>query len=77
MSELGVAGEADQHITSASSLDRVRHLHDRQWQCYPNTAHSSPWEIPDRLIADMIAGLINSPSSWQLRVLAWNVVRSN
>jgi len=50
---LVLAGEADRHITSASSLETARHLHDCQWQCYANTAHLFPWEIPDRVIADI------------------------
>jgi len=50
---LVLAGEADRHITSASSLETARHLQDCQWQCYANTAHLFPWEIPDRVIADI------------------------
>ena len=50
---LVLAGEADRHITSTSSLETARHLQDCQWQCYPNTAHLFPWEIPDRVIADI------------------------
>ena len=48
-----LAGEADRHITSESSLETARHLKDAQWQCYPNTAHLFPWEIPDQLLADI------------------------
>jgi len=50
---LVLAGEADRHITSASSLETARHLHYCQWHCYANTAHLFPWEIPDRVIADI------------------------
>ena len=50
---LVLAGEDDRHITSTSSLETARHLHDCQWQCYPNTAHLFPWEIPDRVLADI------------------------
>ena len=50
---LVLAGEADRHITSASSLETARHLPHCQWHCYPNTAHLFPWEIPDRVIADI------------------------
>ena len=50
---LVLAGEGDRHTTSASSLETARHLQDCQWQCYPNTAHLFPWEIPDRVIADI------------------------
>ncbi|MDF0556577.1 alpha/beta hydrolase [Kamptonema sp. UHCC 0994] len=48
-----LAGEADRHITSESSLETARHLKDAQWHCYPNTAHLFPWEIPDQLLADI------------------------
>lgn len=48
-----LAGEADRHITSESSLETARHLKDAQWYCYPNTAHLFPWEIPDQLLADI------------------------
>ena len=50
---LVMAGEDDRHITSASSLETARHLQESQWECYPNTAHLFPWEIPDRVLADI------------------------
>lgn len=50
---LVLSGEGDRHITAQSSLETARHLHDCQWQCYPNTAHLFPWEIPDRVLADI------------------------
>lgn len=50
---LVLAGEGDRHITSASSLETARHLQQCQWHCYPNTAHLFPWEIPDRVLADI------------------------
>jgi proline iminopeptidase len=60
---LVLAGEADRHITSASSLETARHLHYCQWHCYPNTAHLFPWEIPDRVIADIDRWIENFPQA--------------
>ncbi|MGL5063867.1 MAG: alpha/beta fold hydrolase [Microcoleus sp.] len=48
-----LCGEGDRHITSQSSLETARHLPDCQWHCYQNTAHLFPWEIPDRVLADI------------------------
>jgi pimeloyl-ACP methyl ester carboxylesterase len=50
---LVMAGEADRHITAASSLETAQHLKDCQWYCYPNTAHLFPWEIPHRVLSDI------------------------
>lgn len=50
---LVLAGAADRHITPESSLETARHLKNAQWQCYPNTAHLFPWEICDRVLADI------------------------
>ncbi|MBE9004109.1 alpha/beta hydrolase [Fortiea sp. LEGE XX443] len=48
-----LAGSEDRHITVESSLETARHLKDSQWQCYPNTAHLFPWEIPHQVLADI------------------------
>ncbi len=50
---LVMAAEGDRHITPASSLETAQHLKESQWVCYPNTAHLFPWEIPDRVLADI------------------------
>jgi proline iminopeptidase len=50
---LVLAGEADRHITAESSRETAQHLQDCQWQCYPNTAHLFPWEIPEQVINDI------------------------
>lgn len=50
---LVLAGGADRHITPQSSLETAQHLKDCQWQCYPNTAHLFPWEIPEQLLKDI------------------------
>ncbi|MEH2006023.1 alpha/beta fold hydrolase [Nostoc sp.] len=50
---LVLAGEQDRHITSDSSLETARHLQNSQWQCYPNTAHLFPWEVPQLVLNDI------------------------
>jgi pimeloyl-ACP methyl ester carboxylesterase len=50
---LVLAGSQDRHITADSSLETARHLKNSQWQCYPNTAHLFPWEIPQQLLSDI------------------------
>lgn len=58
---LVLAGEGDRHITPASSLETASHLPNCQWHCYPNTAHLFPWEIPDRVLADIDRWLDSFP----------------
>jgi len=50
---LVLAGAQDRHITVESSLETARHLKNSQWQCYPNTAHLFPWEIPHQVLSDI------------------------
>jgi proline iminopeptidase len=50
---LVMAGAADRHITAESSRETAQHLKDCQWQCYPNTAHLFPWEIPAQVLRDI------------------------
>ena len=50
---LVLAGEADRHITRASSQETAHHLRNCQWQCYPNTAHLFPWEVPEQVLRDI------------------------
>jgi proline iminopeptidase len=50
---LVLAGAADRHITAESSLETAQHLQNCQWQCYPNTAHLFPWEIPNQVLSDI------------------------
>ncbi|MHC5769236.1 MAG: alpha/beta fold hydrolase [Nostoc sp.] len=50
---LVLAGEQDRHITSDSSLQTAQHLNNSQWQCYPNTAHLFPWEVPQLVLNDI------------------------
>jgi pimeloyl-ACP methyl ester carboxylesterase len=50
---LVLAGDQDRHITPGSSLETARHLQNSQWQCYPNTAHLFPWEVPQVVLKDI------------------------
>jgi proline iminopeptidase len=50
---LVLAGAQDRHITVASSLETAKRLKNSQWQCYPNTAHLFPWEIPHQVLLDI------------------------
>ncbi|MEH1961738.1 MAG: alpha/beta hydrolase [Nostoc sp.] len=50
---LVLAGEQDRHITSDSSLETAQHLQNSQWECYPNTAHLFPWEVPQLVLNDI------------------------
>ncbi|OCR00652.1 alpha/beta hydrolase [Oscillatoriales cyanobacterium USR001] len=58
---LVLAGKSDCHITSESSLETAHHLKNAQWQCYPNTAHLFPWEIPDQVGSDIDRWIDNLP----------------
>ncbi|NEO90705.1 MAG: alpha/beta hydrolase [Moorea sp. SIO3G5] len=58
---LVLAGAADRHITAASSRETAQHLKDSQWQCYDNTAHLFPWEIPDQVLKDIDSWITNNP----------------
>jgi pimeloyl-ACP methyl ester carboxylesterase len=48
-----LAGDRDRHITAQSSQETAERLKNCQWQCYPDTAHLFPWEIPDRVLDDI------------------------
>ncbi|MEA5603012.1 alpha/beta hydrolase [Nostoc sp. UHCC 0252] len=50
---LVLAGAQDRHITSDSSLETARHLQNSRWQCYSNTAHFFPWEVPQQVLNDI------------------------
>lgn len=54
---LVLCGEQDRHIMAEASLETARHLPQAESQCYPNTAHLLPWEIPDLLLNDIEAWL--------------------
>ena len=50
---LVLAGACDRHITAAASQETMKQLANAEWQCYPNTAHLFPWEIPAQVLADI------------------------
>lgn len=56
-----LAGALDRHITAESSLETAQLLKDCQWQCYPNTAHLFPWEIPDLVLKDIDNWITSHP----------------
>lgn len=58
---LVLAGAADRHITAESSHETARHLPAAHWQCYADTAHLFPWEIPDRVLLEIDAWLQQHP----------------
>ena len=58
---LMLAGSEDRHITASSSLETAQHLKNCQWQCYPNTAHLFPWEIPQQVNSDIDTWLTAHP----------------
>jgi len=50
---LVLAGERDRHITAASSRETADRLPNAEFYCYPDTAHLLPWEVRDRILADI------------------------
>ncbi|MGB7251902.1 MAG: alpha/beta hydrolase [Phormidesmis sp.] len=62
---LMLCGECDRHITAKSSLETARALPLCEVHCYPDTAHLFPWEIPDRVNADISCWLDEHAAIWQ------------
>jgi pimeloyl-ACP methyl ester carboxylesterase len=56
-----LAGEGDRHITAASSLETAKRLPNCESQIYPDVAHLFPWEIGDRVQADIQRWLDTHP----------------
>jgi pimeloyl-ACP methyl ester carboxylesterase len=54
---LVLCGEQDCHITAMASLETAEYLPLSESQCYPNTAHLLPWEVPDLVLNDIRAWL--------------------
>ena len=50
---LVLAGASDRHITPESSQETALQLKKATWECYPNTAHLFPWEIPHQVITSI------------------------
>ncbi len=57
---LAIAAEHDRHITTASTAETAKLLPDCEFICYPETAHLLPWEIGDRLLADIEAWYVKT-----------------
>jgi pimeloyl-ACP methyl ester carboxylesterase len=60
---LVLAAAQDYHITVDSSLETARHLQNCHWQCYHNTAHLFPWEIPQQVVNDIDRWLVEYPQA--------------
>jgi len=58
---LVLAGAEDRHITAASSKETAQKIKHCQWQCYQNTAHLFPWEIPNIVLKDLDSWLEKYP----------------
>ena len=52
---LAIAAAQDRHITATSTAETAKLLPNCEFICYPDTAHLLPWEIGDRLLADIDA----------------------
>jgi pimeloyl-ACP methyl ester carboxylesterase len=59
---LMLMGEADRHIAPAASRETAKAIQDCEWECYPDTAHLLPWEIPHTLLARIDRWLIEHPA---------------
>ena len=57
---LAIAAECDRHITTASTAETAKLLPDCEFICYPKTSHLLPWEIGDRLLADIEAWYVKT-----------------
>jgi pimeloyl-ACP methyl ester carboxylesterase len=60
---LVMAGAADRHINADSSRATAQALPNCEWQCYPNTAHLLPWEIPAEILADIDRWINSHPNT--------------
>jgi pimeloyl-ACP methyl ester carboxylesterase len=59
---LMLMGQADRHIAPAASRETAQALKDCEWECYPDTAHLLPWEIPQTLLARIDRWLTEHPT---------------
>jgi pimeloyl-ACP methyl ester carboxylesterase len=46
---LMLMGDRDRHISPSASRETAKALPNCEWECYPDTAHLLPWEIPEVL----------------------------
>ena len=63
---LVLAGAEDRHITAQSSQETALLLKHCRWQCFSNTAHLFPWEIPSQVLKEIDAWLAEHPQATQL-----------
>jgi pimeloyl-ACP methyl ester carboxylesterase len=59
---LMLMGEHDRHITAAASRETAKAIPHCEWECYPNTAHLLPWEIPTELLSRIEQWLEQHPT---------------
>ncbi|MFM2432344.1 MAG: hypothetical protein RLZZ511_3558 [Cyanobacteriota bacterium] len=48
---LMLMGEHDRHISPAASRETAKALPQCEWECFEQTAHLLPWEVPDLISA--------------------------
>jgi pimeloyl-ACP methyl ester carboxylesterase len=58
---LMLIGEHDRHIAAASSRETAKAIPRCEWECYPNTAHLLPWEVPERVLSRIDDWMQNHP----------------
>jgi pimeloyl-ACP methyl ester carboxylesterase len=58
---LVLMGAEDRHITPQASLETAQRLPNCNYRCYPNVAHLFPWEIPEKMLADVDQWLHQHP----------------
>jgi proline iminopeptidase len=63
-----LSGAQDCHISPVASEETARQLAYAEWHCYPNTAHLFPWEVPDRVLADIDTWLAKYPETTPLTI---------
>ncbi|OUC13407.1 MAG: alpha/beta hydrolase [Alkalinema sp. CACIAM 70d] len=64
---LMLMGEQDRHITAASSRETAKALPNCEWECYDQTAHLLPWEIPKGLLDRIDRWLADYPEVTRLK----------
>lgn len=62
---LMLIAEHDRHISPAASRETAKALPNCEWECYPETAHLLPWEIPGVLLDRMEQWLLEHPEVMQ------------
>jgi proline iminopeptidase len=60
---LMLMAEHDRHINPAASRETAKALPNCEWECYAETAHLLPWEIPRVLLDRMDDWLLQHPDA--------------